>query len=174
MAILLLPIGPPGSGKTYLGNLLRYKYKDKFVYLSRDDIFSEIRKTNSIRKSKHLTHEFIKNKIQNQKNKNVIVYIDTTNSNQGIRDLYESYLKPKVVKYLCFKEKNIDILLKRVESRVHPTFPIEKKQQIKTINTIIDIIDYPDENCIEIENFNYNNLFSFLQQYYCKNYYPLV
>lgn len=163
MATLLLPIGPPGSGKTYLGQFLKDKYKDRFVYISRDDIFSELRKTNSIRKSKHLTHEFIKNKIQQHKNKNVIVYVDTTNSNQGIRDLYESYLNPINIKYLCFKEKNIDILLKNVESRVHPTFPSEKKEQIKTINTIIDIIDYPDTNFIEIKNFNYNELFSFLQ-----------
>ena len=53
---LLAASGPPGSGKTYLGNLLRDKYKDRFIYLSRDDIYSEIVLINSIRKFTNIRH----------------------------------------------------------------------------------------------------------------------
>ena len=164
MAILLLPVGPPGSGKTFLGKYLQHKLKDRFKYLSRDEIFKTIREKNSIRNSKHLTHQYIKTQLESYNNHNYIVYIDTTNSNQGIRDLYKSYLKPNRVIYICFRENNIDKLLERVTNRDHPTFPNNQVDQIKTINKIINTISYPTDNCIDIfSNEDIENVINFLQ-----------
>ena len=64
MKVLILPIGPPGSGKTYLGYYLKSTIDNPFRYLSRDDIFKSFRETNSIRKSKHLTHQKIMNDLK--------------------------------------------------------------------------------------------------------------
>lgn len=162
MATLLLPVGPPGSGKTFLGMKLKDKYKDKLIYLSRDDIFIKFREGNSIRNSKHYTHKFIQQELQKYKDKNVIVYIDTTNSNYGIRDLYESYLTPIKVKYICFKY-DISILIKRISNREHPTFPKDNIKQLITLNKINRSIQYPSENCIEInqEHYDIDKLFNF-------------
>ena len=164
MAILLLPIGPPGSGKTFLGKYLQHKLKDRFKYLSRDEIFKSIREKNSIRNSKHLTHQYIKTHLESYTDYNYIVYVDTTNSNQGIRDLYKSYLNPNKVIYICFREKNINKLLERVSTREHPTFPNEKSDQIKTITKIINTINYPEDNYINIsDNDDIERVINYLQ-----------
>ena len=163
MVTLLLPVGPPGSGKTYLGKKLKDIYKDRMIYLSRDDLFNSFRKENSIRNAKHLTHKYIKEELQKNINTDKIIYIDTTNSNEGIRQLYISYLNPKIIKFICFKY-DISILINRVDGRYHPTFPTDKVKQLTSINKIYNSIDYPIDNTIEIndENYNLDNIFSFL------------
>ena len=146
--ILLLPIGPPGSGKTSLSIYLHTKSNRNVITISRDIVFHEFRKTKSIRQSKSLTHQKIKNTITNVKN-NSVVYIDTTNSNPGIRKIYIDLVKPNIYKFICFKTDHIvnpiQYLLSRTLNRNHPTFPNNKDEQQKIIKTIIDIIDYPTD-----------------------------
>ena len=151
MKVLFLPIGPPGSGKTYLGLYLESNINKCFKYLSRDEIFKSFRENNSIRKSKHLTHQKIMNDLKLfSEIDDIVVYIDTTNSNQGIRDLYISYFKPDTYKYICFYIKR-SILISRVKNRTHPTFPKTEEDQIITIDKISDTIEYPkDSNCINL------------------------
>ena len=146
--ILLLPIGPPGSGKTTFSKILQTKSNRNVVTISRDVVFQEFRKTNSIRKSKSLTHQKIKNTISNVEN-NSIIYIDTTNSNQGIRDIYINLVNPDIFKYICFQtnhlEKPIEYLLSRTIQRKHPTFPKEIEKQTEIIINILNIVDYPND-----------------------------
>lgn len=146
--ILLLPIGPPGSGKTNLSKILQTKVNRNVISISRDIVFKQFRETNSIRKSKSLTHQKIKNTITNVEN-NSIIYIDTTNSNQGIRDIYINLVNPDIFKYICFQtnhlEKPIEYLLDRTLKRDHPTFPKEAEKQREIIINIINIIEYPND-----------------------------
>lgn len=147
--ILLLPIGPPGSGKTTFSKFLQSNANRNVISISRDIVFQEYRQNNSIRKSKSLTHQKIKNTISNVED-NSVVYIDTTNSNQGIRDIYINLVKPDIFKYICFQtnhlEKPIEYLLKRTIRRDHPTFPKELQKQKEIINNIMNIVEYPNDN----------------------------
>jgi len=151
--ILLLPIGPPGSGKTTLRDSIIDEVNRNVITVNRDEIFKKYRDTNSIRKSKQLTHKEIKDTISNPKN-NTVVYIDTVNSNHGIRKIYHDIVKPNIIKYICFKTTHlldpIDYLINRTISRIHPTFPKERHEQEKIIQTIINLIEYPTDNCINI------------------------
>jgi len=153
--ILLFPIGPPGSGKTTLKNLLINKIKDRIVIApSRDDIYKKYRVNNGIKKTRHLTHNEMVNSVKNlDSNNKYLIYIDSTNSNCGIRIHYINLINPDIVRNICFHTKHldnpIDYLLNRIIGRFHPTFPIDKDEKIKIINTIINSIDYP-----LINNFN--------------------
>lgn len=173
--ILILPIGPPGSGKTTLSLELKKKYKN-LIYISRDLTYKNFRENNGIKKSRFLTHQYIKNKLESVKEeyrneKYIIVYVDTTNSNEGIRNLYINYTNPSYVRYICFKNnsqtKLYNILEKRVKNRIHPTFKKENTKEI--INKIINSIEYPcDNNTINItvdDNQNFNSVFSFLSDF---------
>ena len=63
-------------------------------------------------------------------------------------------IKPDIVRHICFHTKHlsnpIEYLLNRTIDRCHPTFPVDKEDKIKTINTIIDNIDYPSNNVYDI------------------------
>lgn len=91
--ILLLPIGPPGSGKTTFKNLLIKNITNRLVITpSRDDIFYKYRIVEGmgLKKCKHLTHTEIKTIItKDYPKQNTLIYIDTTNSNNDIRQLYK-------------------------------------------------------------------------------------
>ena len=172
--ILILPVGPPGSGKTTLSLELKKKYK-KLIYISRDLTFKNFREKNGIKKSRFLTHQHIKNKLETLKDKYnnekfIIVYIDTTNSNEGIRNLYINYTKPSYTQYICFKNDSkselYNILEKRVKNRDHPTFKKENMKEI--LNKIINSIEYPNNNTINItidDNQNFNPVFNFLSNF---------
>ena len=157
--ILLLPIGPPGSGKTTFKNLLIKNITNRLVITpSRDDIFYKYRIVEGmgLKKCKHLTHTEIKTIItKDYPKQNTLIYIDTTNSNNDIRQLYINLVKPNITKFICFHTKHLDdptsYLFNRVYNRKHPTFPKIELEQLKTINTIYNNIDYPDNNdCFNI------------------------
>ena len=157
--ILLLPIGPPGSGKTTFKNLLIKNITNRLVITpSRDDIFYKYRIVEGmgLKKCKHLTHTEIKTIIiKDYPKQNTLIYIDTTNSNNDIRQLYINLVKPNITKFICFHTKHLDdpisYLFNRVSNRTHPTFPKKELEQLKTINTIYKNIDYPDNNdCFNI------------------------
>ena len=154
--ILLLPIGPPGSGKTSLKEYLIEKIKDRIIISpSRDIIFKKYRENNGIKKSRHLTHKEMISMVTNVKsNTKYLIYIDSTNSNCGIREIYLSAINPNKIIYICFHTNHlkdpINYLLKRTLDRKHPTFPIEKSDKIRTIKNILTSIDYPIKDNINI------------------------
>ena len=157
--ILLLPIGPPGSGKTTFKHLLTKHITNRLVITpSRDDIFYKYRIEEGlgIKKCKHFTHTEIKTIITTDyPNQNTLIYIDTTNSNNDIRQLYINLVKPNITKFICFHTKHLDepitYLFNRISNRKHPTFPKKELDQLKTINTIYKNIVYPNNNdCFNI------------------------
>tara|TARA_B100000768_G_scaffold180259_2_gene199738 strand:- start:280 stop:852 length:573 start_codon:yes stop_codon:yes gene_type:complete len=147
MIFLLVPIGAPGSGKTTLRILLEQKI-DNFYYTERDYQFSEVRKTNSQRKTRRILFDrleefFQKIKTENEKypNKKIVVYFDSSNSKKmGRQRFYESINPDKIIEINFIISK--EILLERVKDRIHPTFPKEPTKQKKIIDTIFPIIEY--------------------------------
>ena len=177
MVFLLIPIGPPGSGKTFLATLLKNFFNDNIIIISRDEIHHNFRKTNSIRQSKHLTHKKIMDTIEKVKTQRKIVYIDTTNSNSGIRDIYIKASEPEKLLFISLKGTK-KTLLSRIKNRDHITFPKNHIDQIVLFDKIMNSIDYPKKSIINIDidtenlelvNNEYDNLFSSLQEYLYKN-----
>ena len=173
MVYLIIPIGPPGSGKTFLSNLLKKKFNDNFISISRDIIHNEFRKNHNIKKSKHFTHQKILQLIEESKNTNKIIYIDTTNSNQFIRDIYINHLQPEKHIYICFKGDH-NIFLNRLQHRTHVTFPKCKIKQKELYYKIYNSITYPNNPKMDIiinenQEKQYDCLFNSLQEYLCRN-----
>ena len=163
--ILLLPIGPPGSGKTTLKNLLHTHITNRIVISpTRDEIFQTYRLQHGLKKSRHLTHQNILGQISQLEidypNQNILVYIDTTNSNPHIRQHYIDVVKPNITKYICFHTNHLDdpisYLQNRTKDRYHPTFPKLKEEQIKTITTILHTIQYPNNDNDNDNNDSFN------------------
>lgn len=152
--ILLLPIGPPGSGKTTLKNILKKQIINRTIIApSRDEIFKKYRENHGLKKTRHLTHIDMINQITNlniHHNQSYVIYIDSTNSIPEIRHHYINLVKPNVTKFISFHTKHLKnpilYLQNRTQHRYHPTFPKDKEEQLKTINTIINTIEYPNNN----------------------------
>ena len=146
MLTLIIPIGPPGSGKTTLSQELLST--DLNIYLSsRDELYAEIKKTNSSRKTRKILFdrmiEFFDKIIQIPKSENPVVYMDSCNARKVIRDQFIEKLNPDKIIYLNFRYLNSNTLLERTKKReYHPTFPKEEEKQLEIINGIISGIEY--------------------------------
>ena len=161
--ILLFPIGPPGSGKSLLKIYLINNVKDRIVIApSRDDIYSKFRQTNGKKKTKNLTNQHMIDMITNvditstsTSTNKYLIYIDSTNSHQKLRQLYIDIVKPDIIRYILFQTNHLDnainYLVNRTINRNHPTFPTDKTEQINKITKILDNIEYPIDSK---ENFN--------------------
>ena len=57
MLSVIIPIGPPGSGKSTLNQELISKNIPNYYSSSRDDLYSEIKKTNSSRKTRKILYD---------------------------------------------------------------------------------------------------------------------
>ena len=149
MTLLIIPIGPPGSGKTFLRFQLRdYCLKNDLGFLdtNRDEIFKEIRKKNSLKQSRRILYdklmEFYK---ESRKDKYNIIYIDSVNGSKNIRDKFIESIKPNKIIFINFiiGIENIEYLLKNTKNRTrHPTFPKNIIEQENIIKKILPKIEY--------------------------------
>ena len=80
MLTLIIPIGPPGSGKTTLSQKLLST--DLNIHISsRDELYAEIKKTNSSRKTRKILFDkmidFFNKILEIPKSENPVVYMDS-------------------------------------------------------------------------------------------------
>ena len=161
----IFPIGICGMGKSTYSRKLKEMMEEQgeqVVLIERDQIFAEIRKTNSLRKTKKRLYEYyqrISNSIKYesaQLNKRIWIIFDTSNINEDSRrkmqelfelsgrfDIYFSFplsWKDNPIKAMKFLEERV---LKRED---HPTFPNNKEEKIQTFyklwNSFICSNDY--------------------------------
>ena len=148
MLTLIIPIGPPGSGKTTL--VKEILSTDLNLHLSsRDELYAEIKKTNSSRKTRKILFDrmidFFNKIIEIPKSENPVVYMDSCNAKKAIRDQFIEKLNPDKIIYLNFRYLDLDLefLLERTQTRgYHPTFPEETEKQKDIIKSIISGIEY--------------------------------
>ena len=146
MLTLIIPIGPPGSGKTTIGKDLLTT--DLNIHLSsRDELYAEIKKTNSSRKTRKILFDrmmdFFNVIIQIPKSENPVVYMDSCNAKKEIRDQFLEKLNPDKIIYLNFRYLDLEFLLERTQARgYHPTFPEKTENQINIIKGIMYGIEY--------------------------------
>jgi adenylate kinase family enzyme len=175
MLSVIIPIGPPGSGKSTLNQELISKNIPNYYSSSRDDLYSEIKKTNSSRKTRKILYdkmiEFFNLMIEKSKTENVIVYLDSCNAREEIRNQFIEYLKPDRIIYINFRYSNSDLLLERtLQRKEHPTFPPEAKEQLEIINKIVSSITFqetevPKSQIINITDIKqYINLIKHLEE----------
>ena len=104
MLSVIIPIGPPGSGKSTINKILLDKNLGNYYSSSRDDLYKEIKKTNSSRKTRKILYdrmiEFFNLMIQKSKEENIIVYLDSCNAREEIRNRFIEYLKNQIELYL--------------------------------------------------------------------------
>ena len=146
MLTLIIPIGPPGSGKTTLSQEL-LSTDLNFHLSSRDELYAEIKKTNSSRKTRKILFDrmidFFNRIIEMPKSENPVVYMDSCNAKKTIRDQFIEKLNPDKIIYLNFRYSDLDLLLERTQNRsYHPTFPEEIEKQKDVIKSIITGIEY--------------------------------
>ena len=150
MSTLIIPIGPPGSGKTTLKTMLSSNLNCKFYSSSRDD---EYKKAIEIYKSKKKARralfdtmkEFF-NKIKAENNPNPIIYMDSCNAKKEIREKFIDDLKPVNVIFINFRYSDVDFLLQRTLKRQnHPTFPTDEEKQRETIKKCLSGICFEEE-----------------------------
>ena len=140
MLTLIIPIGPPGSGKSTLGNYFKTQLDDsiKYYYTSRDEEYNKkIEKYPSKNKARRALFdnmiEFFSKVKKNQEEKK-IVFMDSCNGKKEIRDKFINKLEPEQVIFINYRFTDIDFLLKRtLERKEHPTFPKEEEKQRKTV-----------------------------------------
>ncbi len=150
MLSVIIPIGPPGSGKSTLNRELISKNIPNYYSSSRDDLFKEIKKTNSSRKTRKILYDkmidFFNQMIEKSKKENIIVYLDSCNSREEIRNKFIEYLKPHRIIFINFRYSNSDLLLERtLQRKEHPTFPKEAKEQLEIINKILSSISFQEK-----------------------------
>ena len=146
MLTLIIPIGPPGSGKTTLSQEL-LSTDLNFHLSSRDELYAEIKKTNSSRKTRKILFDrmisFFNRIIEIPKSENPVVYMDSCNAKKAIRDKFLEKLNPDKIIYLNFRYLDLEFLLERTQARgYHPTFPEETENQINIIKGIMSGIEY--------------------------------
>lgn len=149
MTILILPVGPPGSGKTYLRNQLQdYCLKNnlKFLYSNRDETFKVVRENYSLKKTRRILYDKLMEFYQLSSSGDYdIVYNDSVNSNSLIRQKFIDSIKPRKTIIINFKIDlhNIQFLLDRTKNRLlHPTFPNKEVEQENIIKKVIPNIEY--------------------------------
>jgi shikimate kinase len=147
MLTLIIPIGPPGSGKSTLGNYFKSHLTVKYYYTSRDDEYKKLME-------KHLSKNKVRrelfdnmieffSKVKNNKDKKKVVFMDSCNGRKEIRDKFIKYLNPEQLIFINYRFTDIDFLLKRtLERNDHPTFPKEEQKQKKTIINCLKSISY--------------------------------
>ncbi len=151
MIIAIVPIGPPGSGKTTLQKHLINKLSN-YYYTERDEEFAIIRKTNSLKKTRKILFEDFQNFLENIKKLNqenpeniYYVYLDSSNAKTHVREKLYDKLNPDKILELNFNLTNY-ILQERVKERYHPTFPKDQLKQKEMINIITNNIEFSNPN----------------------------
>jgi len=151
MIIAIVPIGPPGSGKTTLQKFLKNKLPN-YYYTERDEEFALIRKTNSLKKTRKILFDDFQNFLENieklnQENPENIyyVYLDSSNAKTNVRGKLYDKLNPEKILELNFNLTN-SILQERVKERYHPTFPKDQLKQMEMINIITNNIEFSNPN----------------------------
>lgn len=148
MKIVIIPIGPPGSGKTTLGTSLKKSFfqneNTQLFYTNRDDSYAQLRKNNGSNKTRRLLFDQLEefyDKV-NTSTSNSIVYIDSCNSKKGSRDRIIERIDCGHIIYLNFFY-DVDTLLERVSERsAHPTFPTERVEQLNIIQKVVSGMEY--------------------------------
>jgi hypothetical protein len=168
---LILPIGPPGSGKTTLRNKIQdvidnsnfdnipedvltaldLSIKEpgiKFRYTCRDDLYSEVRKKNGSNKTRRILYDkFIDFKNTCLLDTNCIAYNDSVNATKLGRNFIVDMWKPDKIVLLNFRVDDENILLERTLRRTgHPTFPTGKEEQLSIIHKVSSGIEYADRD----------------------------
>ena len=149
MLTLIIPIGPPGSGKTTLSQELLSTDLNLNIS-SRDKLYAEIKKTNSSRKTRKILFDrmidFFNKILEIPKSENPVVYMDSCNAKKNIRDQFIEKLNPDRIIYLNFRYSEYEVLLERTKSReYHPTFPEDIDKQLDIIENIISGIEYEED-----------------------------
>ena len=89
MKLLIIPIGPPGSGKTTLRKYLKEYCLGKgieFRSTNRDEVFKSIRMNNSLRKTRKLLYDKLQDFYKEVNYlESCIIYIDSVNAKEDIR-----------------------------------------------------------------------------------------
>jgi adenylate kinase family enzyme len=168
MTCIIIPIGPPGSGKSYINEELKSLFETtvninhiEYYSSSRDKLYMEIKKEKSSTQTRKILFDTMmkffdemKDKSESKKkseNTNLIIYMDSCNAKKEIRDKFIEYLEPKTIIFINFKIEDIEVLLERTKNRInHPTFPDSVDEQRKIIENIIPVIEY-EETPTEME-----------------------
>jgi len=171
MTCIIIPIGPPGSGKSFLNEELKSLFETsvninhiEYYSSSRDKLYKEIKKENSLKKTRKFLFETMMKFFDEMKDKseskrkseniNLIIYMDSCNAKKEIRDKFIEYLEPKKIIFINFRIEDIEVLLERTKKRInHPTFPDSEDEQRKIIENIIPVIEYEET----LENTNILN-----------------
>lgn len=147
MLTLIIPIGPPGSGKSTLGNYFKSQLTVKYYYTSRDEEYKKAIEEQGSKKKARIALfdnmiEFF-SKVKKNRDEKKIVFMDSCNGKKEIRDKFIEELNPKLVIFINYRFTDIDFLLKRtIERKDHPTFPKEEKKQRETIINCLKAISY--------------------------------
>tara|TARA_B110000114_G_C14860618_1_gene304612 strand:+ start:80 stop:616 length:537 start_codon:yes stop_codon:yes gene_type:complete len=148
MLTLIIPIGPPGSGKTTLKTILEETITTtKFYSSSRDEEYKKvIEEYHSKKKARRVLFDRMQNffiQINQDTSDNIIIYMDSCNGKQNIRDKFIEVLNPSTIIYINFRFQNIEFLLSRTQAReYHPTFPSDLAEQRETILNCLKGISY--------------------------------
>ena len=120
MKFLIIPIGPPGSGKSTLREYLREYCLGKgleFRSTNRDEVFQSIRINNSLRKTRKMLYDKLQEfYVEVNSLKSCIIYIDSVNAKEDIRIRYDNGQNIFLL-ILIFTNKflrNIDQILKNI------------------------------------------------------------
>ena len=149
MLTLIIPIGPPGSGKSTLGKLIKEKIGNsaKFYISSRDEEYAKVtEEQSSKKKARRILFDRMINffrVIKEDESKEIVVYMDSCNGKKEIRDKFIKDLNPGFIIYINYRFTDLEFLISRTISREdHPTFPKEENRQRKTIINCCKSISY--------------------------------
>ena len=157
MKILIIPIGPPGCGKTSLGIFIKNRF-DKVFYTNRDEEYKKLRdEGNGSRKTRRILYDNLMDfyKSVNMYDRDCIIYMDSVNGIDSIRKKFVESMQVDKIIYINFlvSDCSIGFLLDRTMKREgHPTFPLDKDEQLVTIKNVMDSIDYMLESNEECNN----------------------